>query len=145
MDPDEILIYHERKESTGKVAKQYVQAHYNKKHLIPLANEHELNADDLDCVRRFRLDKPKWSAFGDKLSPTQLRTKFLQHSMTKPETRKRGLEMPLADFMVMYKSIMKDEDDEGEINIQESWKTGENKIDRAAERAGAGGFGGPGW
>ena len=74
-----------------------------------MANKYDLESEDADALYDFRIDKP---ARGRALSDQEKMSKFL--AKAKPETRERMQGMSLADFMVMYKAILKEvlEDEE---------------------------------
>jgi len=74
-----------------------------------MANKYDLESEDADALYDFRIDKP---ARGRALSDQEKMSRFL--AKAKPETRERMQGMSLADFMVMYKAILKEvlEDDE---------------------------------
>ena len=78
-----------------------------------MVKKNDLDYDDADELKAFKGDKP---GFGKKLLPEQIRAKFL--AKTTPETRKRVEKMSIADFMIMYKSINK-EDEEGDLGGSE--------------------------
>lgn len=85
----------------------YEAPHYAKA-VLEIANLHDLEPEDADAVYDFRAKKPP---VGLHLTDAQLMQRFL--AKAKPETRDRMQGMSLADFMVMYKSIMADaEEDE---------------------------------
>ena len=76
--------------------------------VLKVANQYDLESEDADELAKFKKDKP---SYGRKLDPQQLFQKFLAHA--KPETKERMKGMSLDDFMVMYKSILaEDEEDE---------------------------------
>jgi hypothetical protein len=77
--------------------------------VLSVANKHDLESEDADEVAKFKGNKP---ARGKKLTPQELFNRFLQKAA--PETKKRMQGMPLDDFMVMYKSIMADEEEDVE-------------------------------
>ena len=77
--------------------------------VLQIANKYDLEGEDADELYGFKIDKP---FYGKKLTDQELFQKFLAHA--KPETRERMQGMSLDDFMVMYKSILLDDDDEDE-------------------------------
>jgi hypothetical protein len=77
------------------------------KEVLDMANKYDLEGEDADELYDFRSDKP---GFGKKLTDQQLMQKFL--AKAKPETKERMKGMSVADFMVMYKAIMADEEEE---------------------------------
>jgi hypothetical protein len=79
---------------------------YNKT-VLNIANRYDLESEDADELAKFKGDKP---GFGRKLTPNELMQKFL--AKAKPETKERMQGMAIDDFMVMYKAIMADEDEE---------------------------------
>jgi hypothetical protein len=76
--------------------------------VLEMANKYDLEAEDADELYDFKADKP---ASGLRLSDAGLMQRFL--AKAKPETRERMKGMSVADFMIMYKSIMAEEDEEG--------------------------------
>lgn len=93
------------------VLKQHMQDVHGRLYhpdMLPVANQHDLESEDLDELYQWKRHSPK---HGKKLSPQELFNRFLKHA--KPETKSRMQGMPLSDFMVMYKAIMKDTDEEG--------------------------------
>jgi hypothetical protein len=95
------------KKMNGEFMNMFHNPHTFHQNVTAVANEYDLDAEDAEQLYDFRADKP---AYGRKLSPEQLFHKFL--SRAKPETRERMQGMNIQDFMVMYLSIMADEDDE---------------------------------
>lgn len=83
-----------------------IKGHKYSKTVLQIANQYDLEGEDADEVRNFRGDKP---FHGKKLTPQELMQKFL--AKAKPETKERMQGMSIADFLVMYKSIMSDEED----------------------------------
>lgn len=79
--------------------------------VLEMANKYDLESEDADALYDWRVDKP---ARGRALSDQEKMNRFL--AKAKPETRERMQGMSLADFMVMYKSILKEvlEDEEEE-------------------------------
>jgi len=77
--------------------------------VLDMANKYDLESEDADALYDFRVDKP---ARGRALSDQEKMNRFL--AKAKPETRERMQGMALADFMVMYNSILKEilEEDE---------------------------------
>jgi len=98
------------------------------KNVVQVANDNDLEDEDPQAVLDFRLDKPET---GRQLTPEQLFQKFLNHPKTSPETRERMKDMNVQEFMAMYNSIMKDEDEDelvfggGEGGRQASKRAGE--------------------
>jgi len=74
-----------------------------------MANKYDLESEDADALYDWRVDKP---ARGRALSDQEKMSRFL--AKAKPETKERMQGMSLADFMVMYKAILKEvlEDEE---------------------------------
>jgi hypothetical protein len=74
-----------------------------------MANKYDLESEDADALYDWRVDKP---ARGRALSDQEKMSRFL--AKAKPETKERMQGMSLADFMVMYKAILKEvlEEDE---------------------------------
>jgi len=75
--------------------------------VLDIANKYDLESEDADELYDFKDDKP---GRGKKLTDQQLFDKFL--AKAKPETRERMQGMNLKDFMIMYASIMDEEDEE---------------------------------
>lgn len=75
--------------------------------LVPIWNEYELEGEDADELYEFKNRKP---GLGRKLTDEQLKQKFLKEAS--PETRERMKDLPLDKFMVAYKAIMDDEDED---------------------------------
>lgn len=79
--------------------------------VLEIANDNELEGEDADTVRQFRLDKPPT---GRKLTPEQLKQKLLQGPwITDPKQRERIKAMSADEFMAMRNSILDDEEEEG--------------------------------
>ncbi|MCK5643391.1 MAG: hypothetical protein KAJ19_21455, partial [Gammaproteobacteria bacterium] len=77
--------------------------------VLGVANQYDLEGEDADALHEFKKDKP---LRGKKITDEQLMQKFL--SKAKPETRERMKGMSVADFMIAYKSIMDEEEEEVE-------------------------------
>jgi len=75
--------------------------------VLGVANKHDMEGEDADALHEFKASKPKR---GKKLTDQELMQRFL--SKASPETRERMQDMPVADFMVAYKAIMADEEEE---------------------------------
>lgn len=71
--------------------------------VLEMANKYDLESEDADALYDWRVDKP---ARGRALSDQEKMSRFM--AKAKPETRERMQGMSLADFMVMYKSILKE-------------------------------------
>ena len=91
-----------------KALRPYAGRRYNQA-VLGVANEWDLEGEDADELYDFKADKPAW---GKKLTDAQLMQKFL--SKASPETRERMQGMSVADFMIMYKSIMAEDEEEEE-------------------------------
>jgi hypothetical protein len=89
----------------GHLVRPYAERKYTQP-VLEVANQYDLESEDADALYDFKVDKP---STGFRINETQLMQKFL--AKAKPETRERMKGMSLADFMVMYKSIMKDEEE----------------------------------
>lgn len=70
--------------------------------------KHELTDDDAAQVIQFSIDRPKK---GKPQSPEELKRRFMQNA--KPETKERMKNMSPADFMVMLRSILDQEEGVG--------------------------------
>jgi len=79
--------------------------------VLEAANAWDLEEEDADVLEDFRRDKP---ARGRHHSWPELFQKFLNHRLTKPETKERMREMSVDDFKKMYLAILKDEDEDVE-------------------------------
>lgn len=77
--------------------------------VLEIANKYDLESEDADALYDWRVDKP---ARGRALTDQEKFNRFM--AKAKPETRERMRNMDLADFMVMYKSILKEVLDEDE-------------------------------
>ena len=77
--------------------------------VLEIWNKYDLEEVDADELYNFKVDKPP---FGKKISPEELKQKFLAKAA--PETRERMKDMPIDDFMAAYKSIL-DADEEEEL------------------------------
>lgn len=77
--------------------------------VLEIANSNSLEGIDADAVWQFRRDKP---ARGRKLTPEQLKQKFLQGSWADAETRERVQKMSPDEFEAMRNAIFDEEDDE---------------------------------
>ena len=88
------------------------EGHRYTKVVLEIANKYDLEGEDADELRMFASSQPVPvpGSGGIKVTDAQLMQKFL--AKASPETRERMQGMSLADFMIMYKSIM-DEDEEG--------------------------------
>jgi hypothetical protein len=77
--------------------------------VLRIANQYDLESEDADTLYDWRADKPPR---GRALSDQEKMNRFM--AKAKPETRERMQGMNLADFMVMYKAILKEvlEDEE---------------------------------
>lgn len=80
--------------------------------VLEIANNNDLEGVDADAVWQFRKDKP---LRGRKLSPEELKQKFLQGSWADAETKARVREMSADEFMAMRNSIFDEEDEELEF------------------------------
>lgn len=89
--------------------KTLLKAQQGRKYAAPvleISNKYDLEGEDADELYDFKADKPNR---GSSITDAELFQKFL--AKASPETRERMQGMDLKDFMVMYKSIM-DEDEE---------------------------------
>jgi len=78
------------------------------KSVLEIANEHDLEGEDADAIHQFRKDKP---LTGRRLTPEQLKQKFLAGDWADAETKARVREMTGDEFMAMRNAIF-DEDEE---------------------------------
>jgi len=83
--------------------------------VLKMANKYDLESEDADALYDWRADKP---GRGRALSDQEKMSRFL--AKAKPETRERMQGMSLADFMVMYKSILKEVLDEDEEEVSQA-------------------------
>lgn len=75
--------------------------------LLPIWNEYDLEGEDADELYDFKNRKP---GLGRKLDPEALKQKFLREAS--PETRERMKDLPIDEFMIAYKAIMDDEEED---------------------------------
>jgi len=110
LDKDEVKTFHkELKRKTDEVhGRKYGRR------VLAIANANDLESEDADAVYDFRKDKPPT---GRKLTPEQLKQKFLQGPWGDAETKKRVRGMDANEFMAMRNAIF--DEDEEEISI--SW------------------------
>lgn len=79
--------------------------------VLEMSNKYDLDSEDADALYDWRVDKP---ARGRALSDQEKFNRFM--AKAKPETKERMQGMDLADFMIMYKTILKEVlEDEEEI------------------------------
>jgi len=78
--------------------------------VLGIANSNNLEGVDADAIHAFRVAKP---ARGKKLTPEQLKQKFLQGPWGDAETKKRVREMDANEFMAMRNAIFDEDDEEG--------------------------------
>jgi hypothetical protein len=95
-----------------KLVKRKLQNVHGRKYhddVLRVANQYDLEIEDADALYDWRVDKP---ARGARISDQEKMNRFM--AKAKPETRERMQGMNLADFMVMYKAILKEilEDEE---------------------------------
>ena len=83
--------------------------------VLQVANKYDLEAEDADALFDWRADKP---GRGSRISDQEKMNRFL--AKASPETRERMQGMSLADFMVMYKSILKEVLDEDEEDVSQA-------------------------
>jgi len=80
-----------------------------KKHYRPkmesVMTKHELTDDDAKQVMEFSVDRPKK---GKPQSPEELKRRFMQNA--KPETKERMKNMSPADFMIMLRAVLDQEE-----------------------------------
>ena len=81
--------------------------------VLEVANKYGLEPEDADALYDWRADKP---GRGARISDQEKMSRFL--AKAKPETRERMKGMGLADFMVMYKAILKEVLEEEELASQ---------------------------
>jgi len=79
---------------------------------LEIANRNSLEGVDADAVYDFRKAKP---LTGRKLTPEQLKQKFLQGSWADAETKERVRNMSADEFMAMRNSIFDEDEDELEF------------------------------
>lgn len=104
LGPDEMKTFHKAltKKLVDAKGRLYSQA------VLEIANNNSLEGVDADAVYAFRKAKP---ARGRKLTPEQLKQKFLQGSWADADTKARVREMSADEFMAMRNAIF-DEDEE---------------------------------
>ena len=115
MDNDEMKKFHK---ALGKKLQDAKGRKYNET-VLGIANNNSLEGIDADAVWQFRKDKP---ARGKKLTPEQLKQKFLQGSWADAETKERVREMSADDFMAMRNAIFDDEEEELSFDVAASLK-----------------------
>jgi hypothetical protein len=108
LDNDEMKKFHKalRRKLQDATGRKYSAA------VLEIANNNSLEGVDADAVWQFRKDKP---ARGRKLTPEQLKQKFLQGSWADAETKARVREMNADEFMAMRNAIFDEEDEELEF------------------------------
>ena len=121
LDNDEMKKFHK---ALGKKLQDAKGRKYNET-VLGIANNNGLEGIDADAVWQFRKDKP---ARGKKLSPEELKQKFLQGSWADAETKERVREMSADDFMAMRNAIFDEEEEELAFAVAASTKRQASKL-----------------
>ena len=94
----------------GELIDKYVKKHKPKltktypKDVESVMKKRNLHDEDASELKGFKKSK---KSKGHRNSPDELKQQFLQHA--KPDTRKRMKDLPVAEFMKMFKAIMDDD------------------------------------